>query len=216
VAARARRLPVDDPAAALARLAEEIRACRHCANPALAHPLPHEPRPVLRVSATARLAVAGQAPGTRVHASGVPFTDPSGERLRDWMQVSKEEFYDETRVAIVPMGFCFPGQDAKGGDLPPRRECAPLWRGRVMAALPQIELILLVGSYAVNWHLRDEARGSLTETVGDWKTFARRRAKPLMLPLPHPSWRNNGWLRANPWFETDLLPFLRKRVRALL
>ena len=170
---------------------------------------------MLRVSSTARLAIAGQAPGTRVHASGVPFTDPSGERLREWMNVTDEEFYDGTRVAIVPMGFCFPGHDAKGGDLPPRRECAVLWRDKLMAQLPQLELILLVGTYAVKWHLGDEARASLTDTVRDWRKFTRRRGKPLLITLPHPSWRNNGWLRANPWFEKELLPFLRKRVRAI-
>jgi uracil-DNA glycosylase len=152
-------------ASALERLVGEIRSCRVCIDHPKRRPLPHEPRPVLRVSRTARLAIAGQAPGTRVHASGRPFTDPSGDRLRDWMGVTADEFYDVSRVAIIPMGFCFPGLDAAGGDLPPRPECAPLWRARLMALMPRLELILLVGLYAQRWHIA--TKGSLTETVGD-------------------------------------------------
>ena len=196
---------------ALDRLTDEIRACRVCVENPRKVPLPHEPRPVLRVSATARICVAGQAPGTRVHASGVPFTDPSGDRLRDWMGVSEEEFYDTSRIAIVPMGFCFPGQDAKGGDLPPRPECAEQWRARLFDHLPQIDLFLLVGQYAQSWHLGSAKRKSLTETVMNWREYG-----PGAIPLPHPSWRNNAWIRKNPWFESELLPVLKSEVRARL
>jgi len=201
---------------ALDRLVAEIRACRVCVEAPEGPPLPHEPRPVLRVSATARLAVVGQAPGTRVHASGVPFSDPSGVRLRAWMGVSAEEFYDARRVAIIPMGFCFPGLDAKGGDLPPRRECAKLWRARLLARVRELELVLLVGGYAQRWHLGLQASASLTGTVRNWRQIFERRGPPRYVPLPHPSWRNNAWLKANPWFEAELLPRLRQDVRRLL
>jgi uracil-DNA glycosylase len=202
--------------AELDRLLANIRSCRVCAEAPLRKPLPHEPRPVLRASQTARLAVCGQAPGTRVHASGIPFTDPSGDRLRAWMGVTSQEFYDEERLAVIPMGFCFPGQDAKGGDLPPRTECAKLWHQTLFEALPQLELVLAVGSYAQRWHLGAEADGSLQETMVAWRKHLRRQARPRLLPLPHPSWRNNAWLKRNPWFEDELLPVLRREVRALL
>lgn len=198
------------------RLLTNIRSCRVCAEAPLRTPLPHEPRPVLRASQTARLAVCGQAPGTRVHASGIPFSDPSGDRLRAWMAVTPQEFYDEARLAIIPMGFCFPGQDAKGGDLPPRAECAKLWHPTLFEALPQLELVLAVGSYAQRWHLGAEAGDSLEETMVEWRKHLRRKARPRLLPLPHPSWRNNAWLKRNPWFEEELLPVLRHEVRALL
>lgn len=165
----------------------------------------------MQASATARLAIVGQAPGTRVHASGRPFTDPSGERLRDWLGIGPDIFYDERRVAVVPMGFCFPGLDDKGGDLPPRRECVPLWRERLMAALPAIETIVLVGQYAHKWHLGKDRRPSLTETVAAWRDYA-----PRCFPTPHPSWRNNAWLKKNPWFEAEVLPALRRRVGELV
>jgi len=165
---------------------------------------------------TARLMVAGQAPGTRVHATGVPFNDPSGVRLRDWMGVSPEEFYDVARIAVLPMGFCFPGHDAKGGDLPPRKECATLWRARVIAALPRIELVLAIGGYAHAWHMPDRPRGPLTDTVRRWREILQEPRHPRVLPLPHPSWRNNAWIKANPWFAQELLPVLRCQVRALL
>jgi uracil-DNA glycosylase len=197
----------------LDRLLASIRACRHCVEAPDRQPLPHEPRPVLRVSRTARLGVCSQAPGTRVHASGIPFTDASGDRLRDWMGVSPREFYDERRVAIIPMGFCFPGQDANGGDLPPRGECAKLWHPSLFARLPQLELVLAVGSYSQRWHLGDAAGDSLQATMRDWRQHLRQRR---VLPLPHPSWRNNGWLKRNPWFEEELLPVLRREVRSLL
>jgi len=196
---------------ALEKLAEDIRACRLCIDEPAGKPLPHEPRPVLRVSQTARLCIVGQAPGTRVHASGTPFTDPSGDRLREWMGVSADEFYDVSRIAIVPMGFCFPGLDAKGGDLPPRRECAGHWRARLFALMPQIELTLLVGQYAQGWHLGPRRKASLTETVAAWRDYL-----PSAIPLPHPSWRNNAWIRKHPWFETDVLPALRRDVRQLI
>jgi uracil-DNA glycosylase len=193
-----------------------IRACRRCVEAPQGKPLPHEPRPVLRASSTARLAVCSQAPGTKVHASGTPFTDRSGDRLRDWMGVTPQEFYDERRLAIVPMGFCFPGHDASGGDLPPRRECAPAWQARLFAAMPQLELILLVGSYAQRWHLGEAGKGSMTDVVKRWRALLTTPGKPRYLPLPHPSWRNNGWIKANPWFERDMLPALRREVRRLL
>jgi uracil-DNA glycosylase len=204
-------------AQALAALLAEIARCRVCRDAPAGNPLGHEPRPVLRVSPTARIAVCGQAPGTRVHASGVPFSDPSGVRLRDWMGVSEEEFYDASRIAVVPMGFCFPGLDAHGGDLPPRRECAPLWRARVFALLPRVELILLVGGHAQRWHVGRAAK-SVTATVSDWRTVSELRppAGPRLFPLPHPSWRNNSWIAKHPWFAAELLPELRRAVRALL
>jgi uracil-DNA glycosylase len=202
-------------ASSLNRLLTQVRACRLCVEATEGAPLPHEPRPVLRVSTTARLAIVGQAPGTRVHASGIPFTDPSGVRLREWMGVTPEEFYDLKRVAVIPMGFCYPGQDAAGADLPPRPECAPHWRTRLLAQLPQIELMLLVGGYGQRWHLGPPVR-SVTATVEDWRAVLGANDGPRYLPLPHPSWRNNGWLKRHPWFEAELLPVLRKEVRSLL
>lgn len=204
-------------AAELDRLLAAIRSCRHCVETPRGKPLPHEPRPVLRASRTARLAICSQAPGTRVHDSGKPFTDRSGDRLREWMSVTPDEFYDETRVAIVPMGFCFPGQDDKGADLPPRRECAGIWHRKLFAALPQIELVLAVGGYAQAWHLGDDAGPTLQDTMLDWRRFLNdKKRRPRLLPLPHPSWRNNAWLTRNPWFEAELLPVLRREVRKLL
>lgn len=189
----------------LEALLAEARACRACAGD-----LPHEPRPVVRAAASARLLIVGQAPGTRVHASGVPFDDPSGDRLRDWMGLDRDGFYDEARLAILPMGFCFPGQDRRGGDLPPRRECAPLWQNRLRAALPNLQLTLLVGQYAQAFYLGPRRGASLTETVRGWRDYA-----PEFLPLPHPSWRNSGWLKRNPWFAAQVVPDLRTRVAAL-
>lgn len=201
----------------LDRLVEEVRACRICLDsPAGKRALPHEPRPVLVPSASARLLVAGQAPGTRVHASGRPFTDPSGDRLRDWMGIGPDIFYDPARVAIVPMGFCFPGLDAKGGDLPPRRECATTWRARLVGLMPQIELVLAIGAYAHDWHLGAARRPSLWDTVADWRQIFESGGAPRVIPLPHPSWRNNHWLKKNPWFEAELLPVLRREVARLV
>lgn len=172
---------------------------------------------MLRVSETARIAICGQAPGTRVHASGVPFSDPSGDRLRAWLGIEKDAFYDPGCIAIVPMGFCFPGLDANGGDLPPRPECRAHWHARLFDLLPAVELVLLVGQYAQRWHLGARARPSLTATVAAWREVLEQPADGRrFLPLPHPSWRNNAWLRRNVWFESELLPRLREEVdRAL-
>jgi uracil-DNA glycosylase len=200
---------------ALDQLAGKIRRCRICVDRAIDTPLPHEPNPVLQVSATARILIAGQAPGTRVHASSKPFTDPSGDRLRAWMGVSEEVFYDPSRVAIVPMGFCFPGLDTKGGDLPPRKECAPEWRQKVLDLLPDLRLILVIGQYAQKWHLGGLRCNSLSETVRNWQEYAVALSPPVIV-MPHPSWRNNAWLKKNPWFEVELLPQLQARVKQVL
>ena len=204
----------------LDRLVARIRACRVCVQTPLGTPLPHLPRPVLQVSAHARLLLASQAPGVRVHASGLPFTDASGDRLRDWMGVDRDTFYDASRIAIAPMGFCFPGNDEKGGDLPPRRECRAHWHDALFAAMPRLETVLVVGSYAQDYHFArlglPPRRGRpMGEIVRD---LALRPAGdgPRVIALPHPSWRNSGWLKRNPWFETDVLPLLREEVRRLV
>jgi len=203
------------PRADLDTYAERIRSCRLCRDtPGLA-PLPHEPRPVLRVSPTARLLVASQAPGLRVHSTGLPFNDPSGDRLRTWMNVSRETFYDQSLIAIVPMGFCFPGYSAMKADLPPRAECRQAWHDGLFALMPQIECILAIGRYAQDYHFARLGRPlrsglSLVDIVGSWKNDAADR--PRLIALPHPSWRNNGWIKRNPWFEKDVLPMLRAEV----
>ena len=199
----------------LEALLAEIRQCRICRDHS-PRPLPHEPRPVVAASATARILVASQAPGKKVHESGIPFDDRSGDRLRDWLGVSRAEFYDPRNFAILPMGFCFPGQDAKGGDLPPRRECAPRWRAPMLALMPQVDLVLTIGQYAQAWNMGRARRGSLTETVRDWEAVFSAGEGPRVLPLPHPSWRNTGWLKRNPWFEAELLPRLRQETRLRL
>jgi uracil-DNA glycosylase len=191
-----------------------IRACRICRDSENRHRLPHEPRPIFQASGSARLLIASQAPGLRAHRSGRPFVDPSGDRLRQWLAIGPDVFYDPNRIAIAPMGFCFPGYDAHGGDLPPRKECAPAWRVSLLQLMPNIELILAIGLYAQSWHCKPAAKRSLTETVGAWR--AGLQVSPPVLPLPHPSWRNNGWLKANPWFESELLPELRRRVAAIV
>ena len=194
------------PRSPLDRLLAEIRACQLCA----AH-LTHGVRPVLQASATARLLIVSQAPGRKVHLSGVPFDDVSGDRLRDWLGIDKTTFYDAARVAIVPMGFCFPGS-ARGADLPPRRECAPAWHPRLLPLLEKVELTLAIGRYAQVGLLGARAGTNLTDTVRDWGTHLARG----VLPLPHPSPRNQLWGRRNPWFAEELLPVLRERVgRAL-
>lgn len=195
--ASARKIALED-------LLGQVRACRHC-EPAL----PLGANPVLRASATARLLIVGQAPGTRVHASGVPWDDPSGDRLRGWLDLAPAAFYDESRIAIVPMGFCYPGK-GKSGDLPPSPECAPLWHERILEHMPDVELVLLVGSYAQQ-HYLGKSRETLTERVRRWRDFG-----PRFLPLPHPSPRNTLWLRRNDWFEATVVPELRRRVADLL
>lgn len=182
------------------------RACRICAET-----LPLGPRPVLRAEESARVLIVGQAPGTKVHETGVPWNDASGQRLRLWLDMEPETFYDASRIAILPMGFCYPGRHARGGDLPPRPECAPTWHPPLLQALPRLELILLVGSYAQAYYLGRRKRRTLGETVQAFRDYL-----PTYCPLPHPSWRNTAWLRRNPWFETELLPELRRRVHALL
>lgn len=204
---------------ALADLRRAIAACRICLDHPLRGPddrLPHEPRPVAVISTSARILIAGQAPGLRVHESGLPFNDASGDRLRQWLDVDRDTFYDPDMFAIVPMGFCFPGYDAKGHDLPPRRECAPHWRQRVLDAMPQIELVLAIGQYAQAWHLGDRRASTMTQTVQDWRDHLFSNRPPRLLPLPHPSWRNTAWLKKNPWFETEVLPVLRREVERLI
>ncbi len=201
--------PGADPAAGLPELpvAAELRACRLCAQRFAATATAHEPRPVVWFARGARVLVASQAPGMRVHQSGRPFTDASGQRLRDWMGVDEATFYDRSRVAIVPMGFCFPGYDAKGADLPPPPICARTWRARIMHDLdPQVTL--LIGGHAIRWHLglRD-----VTAAVAGWRDHA-----PRVFPLPHPSWRNTAWLKRNPWFQAELVPELRKTLAEVL
>ncbi len=190
-------------------LAGDIRACRLCSARFAATATAHEPRPVVWFRPGARILIAGQAPGARVHVSGRPFTDPSGDRLRDWLGLSEAEFYDRSRVAIVPMAFCFPGYDATGADLPPPPLCAATWRAQVLETLGPVPLTLLVGGAAIRWHLglRD-----VTAAVADWRGHAERG----MIPLPHPSWRNTGWLARNPWFGAEVVPELRARVRRLM
>lgn len=192
-------------AGALDRLVSEIAACRVCA-----HALPHEPRPVVWVRADARILIAGQAPGRRVHETGLPWNDPSGDRLRAWLQMDRETFYDKGNIAVAAMGFCYPGT-VKGADLPPRPECAPLWRPRLLPLLKNIRLKLLVGAHAHRYHLGVAVKGTLGETVRAWRDYPAD-----VMPLPHPSWRNSAWLKRNPWFETELLPELQRRVSSAL
>lgn len=221
---------------ALSLLLKEVSQCRRCAD------MPHEPRPVLSATATARILIIGQAPGLKVHQSGIPWDDPSGDRLRGWMGVSASQFYDQSQIAIIPMGFCYPGK-GKSGDLPPRKECAPAWHQRLLAHLSQIELTLLIGQYAQHYYLsapdrsalpamdlsiaasevaersltqrslakRSFTKQSLTERVKNWRDYL-----PAVIPLPHPSPRNRFWLQKNPWFEHEVVPFLRAQVADVL
>lgn len=186
------------------QLLRDVRACTLCEPE-----LPLGARPVVQLHPKARILVAGQAPGKRVHASGKPFDDPSGDRLRQWMGIDKNTFYNAEELAIIPMGFCYPGT-SKSGDLPPRKECAPTWREQLLQQLPNLELTLAIGQYAQQWHLQEPKR-SLTERVRDWRSYW-----PQLLPLPHPSPRNNIWMKRNPWFETEVIPELRQRVKELL
>lgn len=188
-----------------AELLARVRACTVCAAK-----LPHPPRPILRASPTARLLIVGQAPGRRVHETGIPWNDPSGDLLRQWLGVTREIFYDDTRIAIVPTGLCYPGT-GKNGDLPPRPECAPLWHPPLLAAMPAIRLTLLIGAYAQAYTLGTRRGRTLADTVAAWRDFA-----PDQVPLPHPSPRNRGWLKRNPWFDAEVIPMLRERVGSLL
>jgi uracil-DNA glycosylase len=197
-ARRSSREPLDT-------LLADIRRCQLCAD------LPLGPNPVVRASLSARLVVCGQAPGTKVHATSIPFNDVSGDRLRQWMGIDRDTFYDTSRVSIIPMGFCYPGRDAHGGDLPPRPECAATWHDRLFATLPRPGLLLAIGRYAQLYHLGDKARATVTDTVRAWREYG-----PRLLPLPHPSPRNIGWMKRNPWFEAEVLPELKRRVKQVL
>jgi uracil-DNA glycosylase len=190
----------------LDKLLTQARACRICAS----H-LPHGCRPVVRASSSAKLLIVGQAPGRRVHETGIPWNDPSGDRLRQWLQLDRERFYDVTQIAIVPMGLCFPGTDEAGADKPPRPECAPTWHPQLMPLMKGLQLTLLVGSYAQAFYLGKSRAATMTDTVRRFADYL-----PHYLPLPHPSWRNTGWINRNPWFERELLPELRHRVEAAL
>ena len=188
------------------RLIAEVRACQICAGD-----LPLGPRPIVRGNACAKILIIGQAPGTRVHETGEPWDDKSGERLRNWMNLSSDAFYDENKIAIMPMGFCYPGRASSGGDLPPRPECAPQWHSRIRTQLDQIELTLLVGSYAQKHYLGKKMAKTMTKTIRLWKDFS-----PDIIPTPHPSWRTTFWLKKNLWFEDEVLPDLRARVKRLV
>lgn len=208
--------------AELAALLAAIRACRLCREaPFAGAALPHEPRPVCQLGPAPPILIAGQAPGTRVHQSGRPFTDASGERLRDWMGVDAAAFYDPDLCGIVPMGFCFPGLSASGADLPPRRECARTWHDRLFALLPPPKLLLAIGAPAQRYHLarlgqRTALGRTLTETVAGWREVRGSVGETEIFVLPHPSWRNNGWMARNPWFERELLPELRRAVAKIV
>jgi uracil-DNA glycosylase len=184
----------------------DIAACRACANE-----LPHEPRPVVRVCPETRLLISSQAPGRRVHESGLPFDDRSGDVLRGWLGVDRETFYGDRRIGVAGMAFCFPGTNPKGGDYPPPKRCAELWRPRLMASLPNVELTLLVGSYAQHWNAPKAKDRGMTDTVACWRDYL-----PHAIPMPHPSWRNTAWLKRNPWFEDEVVPYVRLRVAEML
>ena len=190
----------------LETLLSEIAACRACAGD-----LAPEPRPGVRERRDTRLLICGQAPGRLVHESGLPFNDPSGDRLRGWLGIDRDTFYGHPAVGVAAMAFCFPGTNPKGGDYPPPARCADLWRPTLLSRLPKVELTLLVGSYAQAWALKAERKANMTETVRAWRDYL-----PTLLPLPHPSWRNTAWLKRNPWFEAEVTPYLRQRVRDIL
>ena len=190
-------------------LSDQIRACRLCAGRFALTATHHQPRPVAWFRPSARILIAGQAPGLQVHEKGRPFEDRSGDRLRDWLGIDRETFYDLDKLAVVPMAFCFPGYDSKGSDLPPPKICAQTWHDRVMQSLPNIRLRVIIGAYAQRYHLG--TKGNMTDTVRAFHDHL-----PDTFPLPHPSWRNTGWLKRNPWFETELLPKLQTRVKKAL
>ena len=204
----------------LSELVDAVAGCRVCRDTPIRRALPHEPRPIHQISPTAKIVIASQAPGLRAHVSGVPFQDPSGQRLREWLALDEKAFYDSTRLAIVPMGFCFPGYDANKGDLPPRPECRLTWHEAVFAAMPQVELIFAIGTYAMRYHMARlgyavNTKASMAELVleqGEMWSAGKAR----LLPLPHPSWRNTAWLNRNPRFEAEILPRVRQLVRELM
>lgn len=197
---------VDHKYSSLEQCLEAISRCTACSDK-----LPFPPRPVIRAAVGSRILVAGQAPGTRVHETGIPWNDPSGQRLRDWLGVSDACFYDTDKFALIPQGFCYPGKMAGGGDRPPRAECARLWHAELISLLPNIELILAVGQYAQAWHLKDRRKKNLTETVRVSVDYL-----PDYMALPHPSWRVVGWMKKNPWFEADILPLLKTKVKGIV
>lgn len=199
----------------LEQLKSKISVCRICVERPATTPLPHEPRPVVVPSSKAKICIAGQAPGLRVHESGIPFNDPSGDRLRNWLGVERDQFYNSDHFAIIPMGFCFPGYDAKKSDLPPRRECGEAWHDQLFDLMPQLELVLVIGQYAQKYHLGKLRKSSLTATAADWRNILQASTKPRYLPLPHPSWRNTSWLKKNPWFDAEVVPFLQSEVKRL-
>lgn len=197
-------------------LEKQISACRICYDAPLFLPrLPQEPRPVIYLSSTARIVIAGQAPGLRVHNTGIPFNDPSGDRLRNWLGVNRDCFYDKSKFAIVPMGFCFPGYSKSKSDLPPRKECKLTWHQQVFKLMPQVELVIAIGGYAQKYHISDLKEKSVTDTVKNWKNIlSRTQANGYhVLPIPHPSWRNTHWIKTNPWFESELLPTLKTLIK---
>ncbi|MEM7652562.1 MAG: uracil-DNA glycosylase family protein [Pseudomonadota bacterium] len=198
------KIQESDPDESLEAALAAARACTVCRDE-----LPHEPRPVVRMEGTAGILLIGQAPGRRVHESGIPWNDPSGDRLREWMQVSSEVFYDSAKIAIMPMGFCYPGTE-KGADLPPRKECAPAWHDRLLPHLKHVRVTILIGSYAQARYLAHR-KPTMTETVRNW-----RETQPETWVLPHPSWRNTAWMKKNPWFESELLPVFRQQVQYAL
>lgn len=213
---RERLCALDGSSENIRGLVDEIAGCRACAEAFAATPSAHAPRPVLQIAPRARLCLAGQAPGVQAHVKGRPFDDPSGQRLRRWLGLAEAAFYDAEKLAILPMGFCFPGQNAKGADLPPARACAALWRERLMAAHPRLELILILGKHALDWHLGPRRYPTLTAAAADWRARLNAPERPRAVALPHPSWRNNAWLKRNPWFEDEAAPALRAAVAELI
>lgn len=193
------------PKTTYTQIIKDVKACNECAE----H-LPNGVRPVLQIHPQAKILIAGQAPGAKVHKTGIPFDDPSGDRLRVWMDIDKDIFYDAKKIAILPMGFCYPGT-GKSGDLPPRKECAEKWREKILASLPNVELTLLIGQYAQRWHLPETKKQTLTQTVENWRHYW-----PQQLPLPHPSPRNNIWLRKNSWFENEVIPVLQEKIKKIV
>lgn len=206
--------------AKITELSDQIKACRICYDtPLFEPPMAVEPRPVCIISSKAKIVLSGQAPGMRVFNTGIPFNDPSGDRLREWLGVDRDVFYNPDNFAIVPMGFCFPGYDKNGGDLPPRKECAMTWHERIYAAMPQIDVVIVIGQYAQKYHLGAQRKKNLTETVRSWREYISGStahddiSNKIIIPLPHPSWHNNNWLKKNEWFSSELLPFMREIVQ---